>query len=200
MRESRLTKLRQKAFPQQILLRIQFSNKNLLADTVKIIVKSEELQENNGNGQADGNGNGRVHAKGERSEASIINIGHFVSEILRDKVYYVTDMHCHPNGPLYSEKNIRYVLCLMFSVFGDRFRNFNAREIKMMHQLVYKDSWRYVKYDRNQNGIWSLTCLHRLPNSEIDNDELIGELHFVEPTTIARDEVSREYLYQPSAL
>ncbi|MCD4762155.1 hypothetical protein K8R32_04325 [bacterium] len=167
LKKQKLTKTLHKVVsgPKQILVRMQFTNKKFLLDSVplhhwsnakKLIKKAKNNVE-----------------PGTRTEAKSVCIKQFFAYLLKSPIYYITDIHCHR----VAKDSTKYVVVIMFSSFGKPFRKVSRSDLKKLNQLAFLDAWKHIKYDRNKNGVWSLTCCHRIPNSQIEDGE-IGDLFF----------------------
>lgn len=172
--------------PKQVLIRMQFTNKKFLLDSVPFHhwCNTKKLLKRAKNSVG----------SGTRTEARFVCIKQFFAYLLKSEIYFISGVHCYR----VAKDTTKYVVVVMFSSSrkGKPFQRLSKSDLEKLNQLTFLDSWQHIKYDRNPNGVWSLTCCHRIPNSQIEGEE-IGDLFFEEPDNFASKlpyEPDREYV------
>ena len=150
--------------PKVVLVKFQFTNKNLIPVGIKKVERDDkQVEEKRGENGIESS---------EHTEGENVNVRPFVAQLFKAG-YFLSDVHYYTKG---NGHNTKYTLVLSFNKDEPLVKL--PKEAKpRISQLTEKDAWAFCHFWRNPNGVWAVNCLHRIPADQTKNID-VGELFF----------------------
>ena len=162
--------------PKVVLVKFQFTNKNLIPAGIRKIKRNkkqleEKREENN-------------ITAGEHTEGENVNVRPFVAQLFKTG-YFLSNAHYYAKG---NGHNAKYTLVLAFNK-NKPLAKLPKKAKPKISKLTEKDAWGFCHFWRNPNGVWTVNLLRRIPSDQTNID--IGELFFEAP-----DDNPKKYIHE----